>query len=314
MVERVPGWVGVRVPEGFPAVVSATYVEAAGPDEVEVVARNLNLRVEPPQDGRPAPGIFRDHPGLGERLTLISDEGEWFWVVAPEPTRAYLNERFLRELGPSSQHAERLGEARRIRAEKATRLSAARRAASSQTAGMRLREVMSVVQTALVEARREGGYDKTPIVQLADRLDGALQREAIAPERVLTMALALREDLEREIVLRVARYDATLARERGLSPSPVPPLEEPAASFAAEGVVRYEPTPGRRDEGVYFLWVGDRPLYVLRLTTGGQLPHPDFGAFVDRACRVTGSRPGERLFGRAVIDVKAIEPLPAAGS
>jgi hypothetical protein len=314
VVERVPGWAGVLVPEGFPAVVSASYVEEVGPDEVEVVARNLNLRVEPPQEGRPAPGIFRDHPDLGARLTLISNEGDWVWVVAPEGTRAYLNERFLTELGPASQHGDRLDAARRVRAEKATRLSAARRAASSQTSGMRLREVMSVVQAALLEARREAGYDKTPIVQLADRLDAALQREAHAPERVLTMALALREDLEREIVLRVARYDAALARERGLSPSPVPPLEEPAASLVAEGIVKYEPTPGWREEGIYLLWVGERPAYVLRLTTGGQLPHPDFGAHVERPVRVSGARPGERLFGLPVLEVKTLEPAAPQGT
>ncbi|MHC5009397.1 MAG: SH3 domain-containing protein [Planctomycetota bacterium] len=307
IVERVPGWVGVRVPSGFPCVAAKPYLEMEGPDAVRVRARNLNLRVHPPREGRPAPAIFRDRPEPDALLTLIEDAGEWVWLVAPEGIRAYVSERFVEELGPMSEHPQLLDTARRVRTEEATRLSEARRAAAAQLAGTRLRAVLSEIQAALHEERRSGGYDKVPVVRLTQRLDAAIEEESGAPARALILARTLRDDLEREVVLRVARHDAEVARQQGLQPPAVPPLEEAAETFAAEGTIRYEPTPGWRQEGIYILWLGRRPSYVLRLTTGGQLPHPDFSDHDDAGPRrVVGSKPGERLFGLPVIDVKSI--------
>jgi hypothetical protein len=316
VVEEVGDWLGVRVPGGFPVAVSREYLEPVGTDLVRVAARSLNLRVHPPREGQPPPGIFRDHPDLGALLTLVREEGDWVWVVAPEEVRAYVSKRYVEALGPASQNAAILDAARATRREEAARLAEARAAAASQASGMRLRETLGDVQQKLFELRKAGGTDKAPVVELANALDLALERESGAPSSVLTLARALREDLENEITLRVARHDAELARLQGLEAPAVQPLEEKAESFAAEGTIHFEPTPGWREEGVYILWLGDKPSYVLRLTTGGELPHPDFKANAGAGIRrVVGARPGERLFGLPVVDVRSIVvPAPEGGT
>ena len=102
VVERLPGWVGVRVPEGFPVAVAAEFVKAEGSDEVRVTAKRLNARVHPPEDGQPQPGAFRDPLRADQVLARISTDRAWVWVMAPEEVRAYVNAEYVDVLGPLS--------------------------------------------------------------------------------------------------------------------------------------------------------------------------------------------------------------------
>lgn len=319
-VEQRGQWVGVLVPSGLAAVVSTDYTVPEGPDKLRVKARKLNLRVHPPEKGKPAPGIFLDHPENGTLLTLIElvepsvegtaggiRSGGWAWVIAPEGTRAFVHERYVKRLGPLSEHTERVEAARARRTEGAKLLIEARHEAARQASGLRLMEILGAVQQDLYRLRQAGGTDKAPIVALANRMDEVLEEEDQAVDRVLRLARALREDLEREIQLRVARHDAELARTQGLNPPTVPLLDEVQDDVVLKGTIRYEPTPGWTEEGVHFLWIDGRPCFALRLTTGGPLPHPEFNEHVDGGLRrVEGRRPGSRLFGLPVLEVRRI--------
>ena len=321
IVEEKGDWVAVRIPAGFPVAVSTDFTEDVGPDALRVTTSRLNLRVHPPQEGLPAPGIFQDHPPRGTLLPLLEKvdpealpEGGgvrsagWAWVLAPEDIRAFVHGRYVKRLGPVAEHAELVAAARARRGDAVKRLAEARLEAAAREAGLRLMEVLGAVQQDLYRLRQAGGTDKAPVVALANRLDGVLGTETLAAESVLRLARALREDLEREIQLRVARHQAAIARTRGLEPPAVEPLEPVVEDAAEVGEIRYEPTPGWTEDGVFFLFVGGRPRFTLRLTTGGPLPHPDFSRFVHAgAVKVVGRQPGERLFGLPIFAVRSIE-------
>ena len=323
VVEEVPGWYGVQVPSGFPAAVSMDYVEPVGRHGVRVLGRKLNLRVHPPEVGKPLPGIFRDHPALGEVLVLIDIEeepadleeserarygGRWAWVMAPPPTRVYVNERFVRKLPPSEAVDARLAAAREARRAEIARLAEVRTAMAAREAAVRLMETVGRVQQDLVELRRVGGHDKMPIVALANQLDQALTAEAGALPAVRRLAQALRDDLEREIELRVARHDVALARELGRDAPAVGPLEPKVERVERRGVLKYEPTPGWKEEGVYFLWIDDKPAYALRPASQEATNPLEFARFADgKPHRLEGALPGERLFGIPVLEVRALK-------
>jgi hypothetical protein len=293
--------------------------------------------VHPPVRGRPAPGIFHDRLERGTLLPLIEvveieqtggEEAEerpsahvrssgWALVVAPESIRVFVHKDYVKALGPvDGEHGELITAARQQREARRKNLAAARRAEASRAAGLRLMQTLGAVQQDLQTLRRAGGTDKTPIVALANRMDEGLEKDAAAAERVLRLARALREDLEREIQLRVARHQAAVARTRGLDPPAVQKLEPVVENAVLEGEIRYEPTPGWTEAGVYFLWMDGRPRFALRLTTGGELPHPDFKAHAGGGLRrIRGRRPGDRLFGLPVLEVLGIEvPEPAEDS
>jgi hypothetical protein len=98
-----------------------------------------------------------------------------------------------------------------------------------------------------------------------------------------------------------------VARTRGEKGAPPPTPAPRLDSVDLIGEIRYEPTPGWRDGGVFLLWMGDVPRYALRLTTGGDLPHPYFKANADgQPRRILGVQPGERVLGFPVIDVKSL--------
>jgi uncharacterized protein YgiM (DUF1202 family) len=312
VMERLGDWVGVRVPEGFPAAISREFTEAVGADQVRVVTGDVNLRLQPPEEGKPLPGVFRDRPERGALLTLISSEKEWQWVVAPEEVRAYLSARYVKVLGRLSEHQDLVTAARAKRETEAKRLAEARNAQLSEAAGIELKKAAGEIQGSLYRMRVEGNKDKAPVVELCDRLDRALEQYAIAPSRVLALAHALRDDLESEISLAVARQDAEMAKLRGLPGKAVPMPAPRVEKVLLVGVIHYEETPGWKDKGVHFLMMEDEPRFVLRLTTGGPVPFPDFAANADGKPRaIEGTQSGDRLFGLPVIEVRAIHGVEA---
>ena len=340
IVEEKGDWVAVRIPAGFPVAVSTDFTEAVGPDALRVKTSRLNLRVHPPEEGLPAPGIFQDHPPRGALLPLLESvdprgpaEGASVRVVGlGVGPRARGDARFrprsVRQAARPRGGARRSSSTRPARARRGDavkRLAEARLEAAAREAGLRLMEVLGGVQQDLYRLRQAGGTDKAPIVALANRLDGVLGAESTAAESVLRLARALREDLEREIQLRVARHQAAIAKTRGLEPPAIEPLEPVVEDTAQVGEVRYEPTPGWTEEGVYFLFIGGRPRFTLRLTTGGPLPHPDFSEHVQAgAVKLVGRQPGDRLFGLPVfagavdrgrrVALRASAPPPGAAA
>ena len=319
IVERRRDWVGVLLPCGFPAAVSTDYAIPDGPDMLRVKADKLNLRAHPPVAGQPAPGIFLDHPAPDALLPLIElvepdppEEGEtmpvrgsgWAWVLAPESVRVFVHERFVKEMGPLAEYQGLIDAARARRDEEIKRLAAVRREGAVRASGRRLMEVLGAVQQDLYHLRQEGGHDKAPLVVLSNRLDRALDAETLADDGTTVLGRALREDLEREIQLRVARHDAELARVQGREAPAVPPLDKVEEQVTLVGDVRYEPTPGWTEKGIYLLWIEGRPRFALRVGTGGPLPHPDFEAHAGAGTlTLTGRRPGLRLFGLPVLEV-----------
>lgn len=341
VVERLPGWVGVRLPRGFPAALCARYVEPTGPAAVRVRVSNLNLRVRPPEAGRPMPDPFRDRPALGALLPVIDEAGAddvgmgdgtapevqdavhrvgagappvgaaeddaWLWVLAPEDVRAYVHESYVEVLGPAREHTEALEAARRRRADTVAQLSRTRRAVAAARTSEALMSVIASIQEELGRVRSADATDRLPVVELAARLDDALRRHADARPDTLALARALRGDLERELELRVLRHDAEMARLQGRPPVSVPVIAPSVETCDIAGELRYEPTPGWTRDGVYLLWIDDEPRYVLRLTTGGELPHPDFAAHANAGLRrIHGTQPGDRMFGLPILDVQSI--------
>lgn len=329
VVEQVPGWYGVRIPKGFPVAVSLDYVVPEGPHGLRVMARRLNLRASPPEKGRPAPGVFRDHPALGELLTLIDvedpepeDAGEgteptsdrpfgnrWAWVMAPEGIRAYVSEKFLRRLEPTKAHLARLEAVREQRRKEAAALVEARRAMAARQSAMRLMKVVGEVQRELFRLRKEGGNDKAPVVALSTRVEEALRVERGAMPAVLRLAHALREDLERETEIRVLRHDVEVAKALGRD-APAVPLPAPKEDgVTKKGVLIYEATPGWREKGVWFLWVGGRPSYVLEPRVDEAKEPVRLGTYADgKEHAAKGSLTGQRLFGLPVLVVEVMDP------
>jgi hypothetical protein len=308
VVQKAGEWVGVLVPQGFPAAVSSQYLAEEGTDGVRVTADEVNFRVHPPEFGGTPGAPFRTRAQKGALLTLLSREGDWTWVLAPEEVQAFVHSRFVREVGPVSAHQELLAKARAERIRQVEMLSAARRAQAAEAAGLELRRTMGEVQDLLHRHRVERATDKAPIVLLADRLDREIESSALAPPRVLLLARALRDDLEGEIALTVARLDAELARLRGDPDAPAPTPAPKVDRVEVEGIVRWEPTPGWRDPGVHILWIDEAPRFVLRLAPGGVLPHPDLKALCDgRPHRVVAAQPGDRVFGLPALDIRSVE-------
>jgi hypothetical protein len=251
------------------------------------------------------PDAFRDTISRGCPLPHLRDEGEWAWVIAPEEVRAYLHKDYVHLLGPHEEHAEALETARQRRAEEVEALSKARREEEALQAGGRLRGAVGETQAALWRLREEGGIDRTPVVDLANALDGALAEGGAAPPDVRRLARALRQDLENELEIRTARKDAEVARIKGETPpaqakeAPVVPVTE------VTGRIRWEPAPRWRNGGAFVLWRGEEPMHVLELTTGTPLPLPDLSALATsgKDALVKGAQPGRRVFGLPVIEV-----------
>lgn len=326
VVATLGEWMAVRVPAGFPAAVSTDYAVPEGPDVLRVTTGRLNLRVHPPEPGGPVPGMFEDRPVKGALLPLIEivdvpEEPDaphalrssgWAWVVAPEEVRAFVHARYVKVLGPVAEYEALVDAARAKRVAEVTTLRAARRAAAARITSRLLMEAVGTVQQDLYRLRQAGGTDKAPLVALANRMDEALEAAGggEVTGNVQRLARALREDLEREIQLRVARHDAEVAKARGLTAPAVPTLEPVETTATAEGEVRYEPTPGWEEDGVYFLFRDGQPVFVLRLGMDYPLPHPDFARHAGGGTRrVTGRRPGTRLFGLPIFEVESVAAI-----
>jgi|GEM_PF-2984923 len=307
VVEKLPGWYGVRVPAGFPAAVSADFVADENPDEVRVKAKRLNVRVQPPEEGRAQPGCFRD-PFLADQiLTRISSDRGWVWVLAPEELRAYVSTDYVDLLGPLAEHAAEVVQARDARAKEVERLRGARAAAATAQASLALRSAIGQAQHKLHRLRLEGGNDKTPVALVHEELAKAVAGAPHAPPAERVLSALMLEDLDREMDLREARAEAAEARVRGQPAPPMPSIAPEESVVEIEGELKWEAVPGWREGGVYVLWQDQKPKRVLRLGTGGPLPHPDLKARCDgKVWRFRGSSPGERTLGLPVVDVKEV--------
>ena len=309
LVESLPGWYAVHVPSGILAAVSGRFVEPVGADAVRVTARRLNLRVAPMVEGKAVPDPFRDQVERGTVLPWVQREGDWYWVMVPEATRVYVSSDYVRELGPQAKHAALLARAREQRSKQLELLARQRAERAARRSGAKLRAAIGSAQQSLYRFRVELGIARTPVVEVINALEAAIEACRESPVSVRKLARAVREDLEAELEIRVARKDAEVARLRGLEPpaerTPVPKVDQ----VAARGVIRWEAAPGWRNGGEWVLWVEDEPRYVLQLTTGMPRPHPDFKANADdRPRHVEGRQPGTRVFGLPVLEVRAIKP------
>lgn len=308
IVERPGEWLGVRLPAGFQAAISAAYTEPVDAEHVRVTADGVNLRVRPPEGDR-AFAVFRDHVDRGTVLPVIVREGDWIWVEAPEEIRAYLNGKYVKEIGPLSSHPAKVDEARSVRAARERmRLQAVKRGSATEADGA-LREVIGAVGRGLLELRSAGGYDNAPVAALADRLEGAIGANPDAAERTKGLAKVLAEDLEREMQLRTAFADELLAKKRvgstpPTAPSPPAPRQD---GIEGTGFVRWESAPGWEGGGIFVLRSDLGPsgqvLYALRWAAG------DLKGFEGVAVRVRGKTAGGRILGAVTFDVSAIERL-----
>jgi hypothetical protein len=315
IVERVPGWVGVQVPAGFRVAVAARYVTPVGADAVRVEVRRLNLRVAPPQEGRPMPGAFREQVQRGTLLPVVERAGDWIWVMAPESVRAYVSAPYVRELGPESEHAAIVEAARKRRRARIAELARVRRERAARLSGETLRKALGEAQQALYKLRVGHGMERAPVMVVINQLEKVMAECRQSPVAVRKLARAVRQDLEAELEMRTARKDAEVARLRGLEPPPERPEAPVVASVEARGVIRWEAAPTWRNGGEWVLWVDADPVYVLELTTGLPHPLPDLKGNADKGPRVVrGSQPGQRVFGLPVLLVRSIAVPPATAA
>ncbi len=308
VVERFSGWVCVHVPAGFLAAVAAEFLEPVGRDGVRVVASKLNMRVAPPEEGKAMPAAFRDRIPRGTVLPLVKREGAWVWVMAPETTRVYVSDRFVKHLGTPGEHAALLGTARGRRTTRLASLARERRERAAQRSGATLRVAIGSAQQALYRMRIERGRTRTPVVEVINALERAIEACRESPVGTRKLAHAVRQDLEAELEIRVARKDAEVARLRGLDPPAEKPVAPVLETLVVRGTIRWEAAPTWRNGGEWVLWVGEEPRYVLQLTVGLPQPVPDFKAHADGAVRsIEGRQPGGRVFGLPVIYVRRIK-------
>ncbi len=311
IVERVPGWFGVRVPRGFEVALAAKYVEPVGEDAVRVKATKLNVRLDPPKPDGALAEAFRDHPAKDAVLPLVSKADGWIRVWAPETIRAYVSAPYVKELGPLSEHMDLVRAARARRSAHVKALAQARLEAARRRAGTALREALGTSQQALYKLRIQRGFDRTPVVRVINALEAALREAPEAPVAVRKLAVAIRQDLEAELEIRMARKDAEVARLRGLEPPAERALEPKIENLEVRGEIRWEAAPRWRNGGAWVLWVGTTPRYVLQLTTGLPRPLPDLKGNAGRGTRVIrGRQSGGRVFGLPVIEVRAIAEPP----
>lgn len=105
------GWCEVEVPGGFPVWVSAglgerAFVEEREPGVGTVVVTALQMR---PTAGTEHPSMGRLDPGA--RLTILSREGTWVRVVAPEDLRLHMHGMYLDLRGSDAELASRFAAA-----------------------------------------------------------------------------------------------------------------------------------------------------------------------------------------------------------
>jgi len=307
IVERAGEWLGVHVPAGFQAAISAALTEPVDAEHVRVTGTDVNLRVRPPS-GDVAYTAFRDRVTRGQVLPVIAREGEWLWVEAPEEVRAYVHSKYVKELGPASANASRIEDARKARAvrEKMRAESAAKAATTKDDAA--LRDELGAVGIALIKLRAAGGYDNTPVGALVDRLTAFSESHPAATDRTKELVRLLTGDLEREMTIRTAYADQIAAYKRlGKEPPPfAPPPAQRNDRVDAVGVVHFEPVGGWEGGGMFVLARDgkDEP-YALRWSKG------DLKTFGDGSrCRVSGKTLGGRLLGLIVLEVDSVTRAP----
>lgn len=307
IVERAGEWLGVRVPAGFQAAISAALTEPVDSEHIRVTGADVNLRVRPPAN-ETAYAAFRDRMPRGQVLPVIVREGDWVWVEAPEGVRAYVNSKYVKELGTLAANAERVEEARKARAVRERfRSDTAIKTATTRDDAV-LRDELGAVGTALMKLRASGGYDNTPVGSLADRLAASSEAHPSASERTKALIKILSDDLEREMSIRTAYSDQILAAKRvGREP---PPFSAPPAlrndRVDATGVIHWEAVGGWEGGGVFVLTRdGKEEPYALRFGAG-DLKTADDGA----RHRVTGKTMGGRLLGFVVLEVDAVAKAP----
>jgi SH3-like domain-containing protein len=305
VVERAGEWLGVRMPSGFSGAVAAALTVPVDDEHVRVEADDVNLRRGPGTE-HPA---FRDLLARGTVLPVLAREGEWIWVEAPEEVRAYVHSAYVKEVGPLSENATRVEEARAERtAREALRKKALARTTSDADEAA-LRAELGAVAKALHDLRAGGGYDVAPVAALEDRLDTVLEAKPSAADRTKALARVLVEDLQREQKLRVAFADEILAKRRmGQAPPAAPAAPAPRLDTSeVVGVVRWEPAPGWEGGGAFVLWVDGKPVHALRWASG------DLRALAsERPVVVRGKGAGVRLLGLPLLEVASVAPVPPA--
>ena len=237
VVSRVGKWLGLELPRGFRAALPMSSLERLDRDRVRVTVGRARLRAQMPTpqgtmgdliETRVARGEILDlietvtiaQPAAAEQATALAPQA-WAWVIAPPTTRVYAHGDYIEVLrGGISAHAEQLRGAQDARRTWVESIRANRLEARAERAEAALRTLMGIVQTGLHRLRQEGGYDRAPLVVLANQVDAALEVATLAPDRLKRLGVALREDLEGEMALRVARRDAEIARARGLPTDP----------------------------------------------------------------------------------------------
>ena len=304
VVERAGEWLGIRVPAGFQAAVAAALTTIVDDDHVRIVGVNVNLRVKPPAGDRAYPA-FRDHPAAGAVLPVITREGEWVWVEAPEETRAYIAAKYVKEVGPLSANGDRVTEARGARAKRETARALTKKKTQESTDDQALRVEVGAVATEVAKLKASGGYDTAPIALLADRLDSCVDAHPAAPVKARALAKALADDLDREMQIRVAYADEILLKQRMGQPPPAAPKADASKTgpFESSGGVRWESAPGLPEGGLFVLWVGDRPIAALR-SAGADLK--SYANWV--SATVKGKRTGAVLAGLPVVEFETIHP------
>lgn len=308
IIERIGDWAGILVPAGLPASLSGKYTERVGEDGVRIKARQLNLRVSPPDKEGALSGAFRDRVHAGDVLPFVSAQDDWYWIVAPEHVRAYVHAKYLEILGPPSEHADVLRQARAERTELIQSMVNSRKRLRVLKASLALRRAIGEAQQALYRLRLAGGHDRKPVARVADALAAAQAANPLAAAGPVKIATTLRSDLEAEIALRLAREDAETAKLRGQTPLPEVPLTPKVGAVEVTGLIRWEAAPRWKSGGAFILWIEGEPKYVLRLTTGVPGPPPDLKGSADGKPRtITARQPGTRVFGLPALDVLSLK-------
>ena len=102
----------VALPGGLEGFVYARYVTVTGPGQGKVNASRVLLRIGPSNQDFPVTPLPK-----GAELKLLGRKGDWWHVLAPEDTPAWMRVKDLKILGPAHLFAREIAQARKARLE-----------------------------------------------------------------------------------------------------------------------------------------------------------------------------------------------------
>ncbi len=218
----------VTLPGGLEGYIYARYVTRTGPGMGETNASRVLLRIGPSNQYFPVAPLPK-----GSKLRLLGKKGNWWHVLSPEETPAWMRVKDLKILGPAHLFTKEIEKAREARlAQWRARLAAQARKAELEKKKKAAEKDLASLESALAAERA-----KEPLQMDLSGVKKSLEafRKTWKEGILETLGLARRvKALENEIERLQLLHDTILARKKAEEvlkklgkPGAKPPAERP---------------------------------------------------------------------------------------